>query len=1200
MDDTLKDTIRFVRRRAWIAKILFGCGWVSSIIALWLLVIGSVDFILRQNDRFSRITLSFLFALAVVSLTARFILPLIRNPLSDLSLAQRIQGRFPMLRHKIATAVEFLHDEKTVGIGSDSMRREVIREASEALRELPVREVVHYRHAMIAFVIGLLSVATLATAAFLLPSGARIAIERLMNPFGDTVWPQVNDLAFQNTASHIPVGGLFEAELTDRKNKLPKKVNIEYRFQNNGAVKTVVEPMQQVNGVMVAQRQDVQHAFQFRAVGGDDETEWHTLQPVVPPEIRTVEFKVHPPVYTGWPLQLQSGQIWGLAGSRVTLEGTASVPLASATLTTTSGDSLPLKIDGERFALIEGNKDWLLRKNGTALIRVVDRHGVEGGDQQRVAVRVVPESPPTVQIEKPTGYYRASPDAMLPLEIFAKDNLALRDVTLHFQSVGDEEQSHQPILLWQQQQKPDPPDRKRIEQQVAEGEQQLVKYAWDLTAYRWPAGTEVAFYASAYDNQPAEGRSEPDHVLQIIDKETLAQELALRQQGLIAELARIVTREKQSHERTSQLKIAWEQIGQLTQKEVQTLRSIGLTENEIRRAISDAQDGLMAKTATLAADLRHNRISDPVMSSQLEQLVQTLRSVEAQQLNPLQSALTAARKHAQNGADPAIPTEPQAISNSEGVAALSQAKTYQREAIASLQPLVDALLQSNRYRRLTQDLVAVTEKQKTILKATEGLTGSLSGRPLEQLSKRERVALRQTAEQQETLQRELDELIAQMRQTSKELSVEKTDSGDRLASAVAIGREQGVSQQMGAAQDHLDANQIGQALTQQTRATETLDNMLATLEGMPQTNFAERIEKLLRAEAQVARLASAQEKLQKEQTAALSRANESAKDSANVPNSLKNQRQTLEDKLEALSRQIESLQASAAAKSLGAAAEKTMQAGVAAEQRDANASRDQDEAAAELIAKASNQLTRARQQAEAAQLNSLLARLPEQLQELVASQEQVLKKTLQAAEHKIEKPKLTRLDKARIIELSRRQLAIIAQTQPIREGLERAEILQYVLTSSLEKMQTSAEKLGQFQVGSQTQRLQHDVIHQLKMISKSLQRDPGTEDSGTQGGGGGGGQGSGAEQKSGERSLAEIRLLKLIQVDLNRRIASIQMEMEQADSAGSDLQPFIKQLQELGPEQAKLAIWTLGLLRDNASGSKQQQGKALAPKRTEL
>ncbi|MEC8337869.1 MAG: hypothetical protein VXZ84_06985 [Planctomycetota bacterium] len=1198
MAETLQDTIRAVRRRAWIAKILYGGGWIFSIITLWLLLIASVDFMLRQNDRLSRMTLSLVFALAVVTWIGRLVLPLIRKPLTDLSLAQRIQHRFPALRHKIATAVEFLEAEKTATVDSGPMRRVVIQEASEALQKLPVREVVHYRHATIAMITGLLSIATLSIVAFLLPVGAGIAFERLVNPFSDTVWPRVNELEFQNTPSHIPIGGLFEAELTDLKKKLPENVNIEYRFAVDGNVKTVIEPMQQVNGIMVAQRHDVQHPFEFRAVGGDDETEWHSLQTVVPPTIESVEFVVHPPSYTGWPAQRQQEQIWGLTGSRVTLTGTASKPITEATLTTATGESLQLVVDGTHFALPEGEtpEQWVLKQTGTALLRVMDRHEVESGNQERIAIRVIPESPPTVQIEKPTDYYRASPDATLPLEIFAKDNLALRDVSLHFRPVSEQEESYQSILLWQQQPESIPPDPGTIAQQVAEGDQQLVNYPWNLATYGWSAGTEIAFYASAHDEQPVEGRSMPEHTLQIVDKETLAREIALRQQGLLAELARIVTREKESNQQTRQLNIAWQQSGMLTQAEVQSLRGIGFTEREIRRAISDTQDGLLAKTAALAADLRHNHIDEPAISEQLEQLQETLRRVDNQQLSPLQGALTAARKHAQNEAEDAAGSDSATSRSPEGAVALRQAENYQDQAIASLQPLVNAMLRSNRYRRLAQNLAAIANQQENIRETTEGLTNSLSGRPIEQLGQRERIALRQTAEQQDTLHRELQELLARMQQTAKELEGEEGDAGARLASAVAVGRKQGLGQQMRAAQNHLEANQTGQAMAQQARATKTLERMIAALEGITDTDFAEWIKKLRRAESELARLAEAQEKLQNEQTATLSRATIPDKDQKNTLRAIEKKRQSLEQKLQSLAGQIKNLQAMEAAKNVEAAAEKTQQAGEAAGQGDAASSAQQDNAAADHIAEAREQLARARQEAEAAQLNSLLARLPEQITELLESQKDLLQKTSQAAETQASVSKLTRVEKAQIVKLSRQQLSLIAQAQPIREGLAQVEILQYVLVGCLDKMQLAAERLGQFYVGTQTQSLQQDVIRQLEMVLSSLQRGNDERDNDAKGGGGGEGQGSGAEEQSSERSLAEIRLLKLLQLDLNRRSESIQGKLQKAIDEGQDLQPFIEQLQQLGPEQAKLALWTLGLLRDR----EQTEGGPQNQKRMEL
>ena len=151
-------------------------------------------------------------------------------------------------------------------------------------------------------------------------------------------------------------------------------------------------------------------------------------------------------------------------------------------------------------------------------------------------------------------------------------------------------------------------------------------------------------------------------------------------------------------------------------------------------------------------------------------------------------------------------------------------------------------------------------------------------------------------------------------------------------------------------------------------------------------------------------------------------------------------------------------------------------------------------------------------------------------------------------------------------------------------------------------MQAAAEKLGQFQTEQGTQKLQQDVIRQLEMVLTSLKKDTDEEEAEKQGGGGGAGHGGGPqEQEQGtERSLAEIRLLKLLQMDLNQRILSIQSEIQNVTNQNGDVEPLIEQLQQLGPEQAKLALWTLGLLRDSNQNNEKRDKNQAEPKRMEL
>ena len=120
------------------------------------------------------------------------------------------------------------------------------------------------------------------------------------------------------------------------------------------------------------------------------------------------------------------------------------------------------------------------------------------------------------------------------------------------------------------------------------------------------------------------------------------------------------------------------------------------------------------------------------------------------------------------------------------------------------------------------------------------------------------------------------------------------------------------------------------------------------------------------------------------------------------------------------------------------------------------------------------------------------------------------------------------------------------------------------------------------------------------MVLTSLKKDTDEEEAEKQGGGGGAGQGGDPQEQGTERSLAEIRLLKLLQMDLNQRILSIQNEIQKVTDQRGDVEPLIEQLQQFGPEQAKLALWTLGLLRESNQNIENRDDNNAEPKRMEL
>jgi hypothetical protein len=188
MSDALREKISSLRIRARSALILHGIGWGLTIGIVILLCTALVDFYLRQDNRFSRITLSLSVLLAIVLVALRFVLPPLRRRLTDVALAQRIQNRFPKLQNKVASAVEFSkqRDDDTLA-GSAAMRQAVIDEANSDLAQISITEVVRYRAAVTAGIAAVVSLAVVLAFAIYTPTGSSIALARLTNPSGNSV-----------------------------------------------------------------------------------------------------------------------------------------------------------------------------------------------------------------------------------------------------------------------------------------------------------------------------------------------------------------------------------------------------------------------------------------------------------------------------------------------------------------------------------------------------------------------------------------------------------------------------------------------------------------------------------------------------------------------------------------------------------------------------------------------------------------------------------------------------------------------------------------------------------------------------------------------------------------------------------------------------------------------------------------------------
>ena len=1193
MPDTLHKTIAGVRKRARWTLVFRGVGWGVVLGAGVLLITGILDYYLRMDDRVSRMTFSVLCLLAIIAVVFRFFLPPLRRQLTELSVAQRIQDRFPSLQNKVASAVEFSQKQEDDQLaGSAAMRQAVIQEVTGELAEVPLGEVVRYRPAVTASLAALGTLGVILLIAFSIPTGSGIALARLTNPFGDTVWPQINQLFFRNPPTHIPVGGLFEVEVDDKKGALPEDVFIEYQFEDEQGIRSFRNPMHFVDGIMVVQRKNVKQSFSYRAVGGDDETPWQSLIVVTPPRVEALQVSVRPPDYAGWPTTASTGPIVGLEGSTVQLTGNTNKTVESATLKTETGDSKPLAIDGLQIRFPSESTDpWVLRKSGTYSITMVDEHGIEGGGNEQWQVDAISDEPPTVSVESPIPQSQASSDAMLPVRVFGKDGLAIRDILLRYTRSDQPESGEESIPLFRGPDRAPQLSAEALDAHLAKGDRRLEQYQWELAPLDLSVGTEISFYAAAHDYQPAEGKSEPIHTITIVTKEELAQQLATRQRALLAELSRVVGRENNSHIDTRGLQIQLDELGQLDESELHELRGIEFTEREVRQALTGKNESVLQKADSLLGELKSNKIDRPRMADQLESLGQLLKHVEANHLDTVEQELTRARKFLQTNLsedeqsdsateDPTGNSTRMNSSRAEARAALNNAAEHQAQAIAALEQSLGNLRQWDQYRRIVRDLASLENQQQKIRDQTEETGNKTLGKDRADLEPQRRADLKKIAARQQELARNVDQTLKEMQQTEKELGQTDPVSAASIASSIKHAHDSGIGNQMRSASQNVENNQMGQALSRQQEAGKKIAEMIDILQKRGEPEIAKLVKKLREAEEKLAELARNHADFKKKLEQALDQNEANAR--KKQLDRLSQKREQLESQMQSLASQLKRLQAEQASESVADAAKNVEQSGQSAQNGNRQTAQQQSAEAQKQLEHARKQLAKTRQRAEAELLDEQMAQLPGRLRSLADRERAMQTQTLELDHQRNELQQLSRFEKGRAVELSQQQIQLVKDTSALGEELVAAEVFQRAFESVAVKMRQAAESLGSFRTGKTTQRTQQLAINKLELMHQALAKSKDEDAKGNKGGGDGGGQGGDNQQQNQQgpqRSVAEIKLLKLLQEDLNQRVLSNQAEMDKFESSDREVGPLLVERASLAEEQGELAQSTFNLLR---------------------
>jgi hypothetical protein len=176
---------------------------------------------------------------------------------------------------------------------------------------------------------------------------------------------------------------------------------------------------------------------------------------------------------------------------------------------------------------------------------------------------------------------------------------------------------------------------------------------------------------------------------------------------------------------------------------------------------------------------------------------------------------------------------------------------------------------------------------------------------------------------------------------------------------------------------------------------------------------------------------------------------------------------------------------------------------------------------------------------------------------------------------------LTRAQSISIGDLARQQRAIEDETRGFADKLT-AKTFQFSLESAARQMAVAAALLDRRQVGAPAQQAMQQALVRLGQLLAALQTDQAHDEQQPQEeeGAGGGEQGQGKQPQDGSRLVAELKLLKLMQGEINQQTQALEVARRETGVLTAEQK---RAYAELSEEQGKLADLLLDLIQPDES-----------------
>lgn len=518
---------------------------------LWTaLALALGSFLLDYFFRFDLQQRTFLLVASVVVLLLVFGRRVIRplsTPLSDDGLILEVERRHPELAEALISAVQFKRLGGNVNPHtSRAMVEATIERGAEAAQKVQFGDIINRSGLGQNFVLLIGALAVIAGLAFAGTIEPHISAWFKRNVLLQAAsYPQdtyLEILRAENGKIRIPKGDdyLLQVAVKPESKVVPDRVFVDFRdgrgalaMKRSETTDADAPPMFEVVMANVIQ------SFEFRVRGGDERTDYVTVELVEPPALDQLELAVTFPKYAGGhteALPAGKGPYFILPGSSMKLTGVGNKPLAKAALAR-EGERFDLSISSDNT--VSGDISAAQLKTGQYAIELTDTEGLTARRPMTFGLRLRADREPKVRAKLVGIGGMVTARARLPLEIRVSDDYGLTEVAVPYVWRGDDE-------LRKEGNGKLPLPEAKIEPKKLE---LSFKDVLDLEPLDIPTATGLTFHVAASDNddyqdEPAlpaganVGKS-PDFTIRVVTDEELRSDLLRREKEQRQEFERL-------------------------------------------------------------------------------------------------------------------------------------------------------------------------------------------------------------------------------------------------------------------------------------------------------------------------------------------------------------------------------------------------------------------------------------------------------------------------------------------------------------------------------------------------------------------------------------------------------------------------------------------------------------------------------------